>query len=127
FDGAVAQSINGTAPSQTFFNFVVNKGGGSTLNTGGSTTSVTVNNLTMTLGTFTAPATLDINGNTLLTAGTLTAGANITAAGNWTNNGGTFTGGTGTVAFDGGVGQTIGGATATTFNNLTTANANGVA
>ena len=98
------------------------------MSVGGSTTTVTMNNLTMTLGAFTAPGatTLDINGNTLLTAGTLTAGGNITAAGNWTNNGGVLTPGSGTVTFDGGAGQTIGGTTATTFNNLTNSNASGL-
>lgn len=126
FTGGAAHAINGTAAAQTFNNFIVNKSGGA-LTVGGSTTSLTVNNLTMTLGSFTAPATLDINGNTLLSAGTLTSGANITAAGNWTNNGGTLAGGVGTVTFDGGVGQTIGGTAATTFSNLTNGNANGLA
>ena len=125
FNGAGAQAINGTAASQTFGNFAVNKSAGA-LSAGGSTTSITTNNLTMTLGTFTAPATLDINGNTLLTAGTLTAGTSITAAGSWTNNGATFTAGAGTVTFDGGAGQTIGGTTATTFNNLTNSDAGGI-
>ena len=127
FNGGAAQTLGGTAGSQTFNNFTVNKGGG-TLSVGGSTTTVTTNNLTMTLGAFTAPGatTLDINGNTLLTAGTLTAGGNITAAGNWTNNGGVLTPGSGTVTFDGGAGQTIGGTTATTFNNLTNSNASGL-
>ena len=119
FDGGLAQSINGTAASQTFNNVAINKGGASTLNTGGSTVSLIINDLTMTLGTFTAPATLDINGNTLLTAGTLTAGANITAAGNWTNNGGTFTPGTGLVTFDGTTANNLNGTAATqTFNNF---------
>ena len=119
FDGGLAQSINGTAASQTFNNVAINKGGASTLNTGGSTVSLITNDFTMTLGTFTAPATLDINGNTLLTAGTLTAGANITAAGNWTNNGGTFTPGTGLVTFDGTTANNLNGTAATqTFNNF---------
>ena len=126
FNGSGAQLIGGTAAAQTFNNFIVNKSAGA-LTVGGSTTSITTNNLTMTLGSFTAPATLDINGNALLSAGTLTSGANITVAGNWTNNGGTFNGGTGTVTFDGGVGQTIGGTTATTFFSLTNGNANGLA
>ncbi len=123
FDGGtIAQTIGGTAASQTFNNFAVNKVGAPTLSTGGSTTSLIMNNLTMTLGNFTAPATLDINGNTLLTAGTLTAGANITAAGNWTNNGGTFTPGSGLVTFDGATANTLTGSAVTqTFNNVTIA------
>ena len=118
WDGAVAQQINGTPVTQTFNNFVVNKSA-NTLSTGGSTTALVVNNLTMTLGTFTAPASLDINGNTLLTAGTLTAGAAITAAGSWTNNGGTFTPGSGTVTFDtSSVSNLNGTAASQTFNNF---------
>ena len=81
----------------------------------------------MTLGSFTAPATLDINGNALFTAGTLTSGANITVARKLDQQWRRFTGGAGTVTFDGGVGQTIGGTTATTFNSLTNGNANGLA
>src|SRR5439155_13697193 len=46
---------------------------------------------------------------------------------NWTNNGATFTSGSSTVTFDGGAGQTIGGTTATTFNNLTNSDAGGIA
>jgi hypothetical protein len=126
FTGGAAQAINGLAAAQAFNDVIVNKSGGA-LTVGGSTTSVTTNNLTMTLGSFTAPATLDINGNALLSAGTLASGANITVGGNWTNNGGAFTAGTGTVTFDGGAGQAIGGTAATTFNNLTTGNASGIA
>jgi hypothetical protein len=88
--------------------------------------NLTFNNLTTVTG---GPATLDVNGNLQITQGTFVAGASlsITVAGNWTNNGGTFTPGTGTVTFDGGVGQTIGGTTATTFNNLTNGNVSGLA
>ena len=111
FNGGAAQSINGTANTQTFDNLTVNKTVGIAVTVGGSTT------------------TLDINGNVILTQGIFAAGTAtaITVAGNWTNNGGVFTPGTGTVTFDGGGGQTIGGTTATTFNNLTNANASGLA
>src|SRR5574341_328906 len=119
FNGSGTQTIGGTTVTQTFNNFVVNKSGG-TLATGGSTTGMVVNDLTMTAGTFNAPASLDINGNTLLSGGTLNAGTSITAAGNWTNNGGTFTPGSGTVTFDGSGAQTINGTAASqTFNNFT--------
>ncbi len=111
FNGGTAQSIGGSATTQTFDNFTVIKSGGSTLTVVADTTALDINgNVTLTLGTF--------------DAGTATA---ITVAGNWTNNGGVFTPGTGTVTFDGGVGQAIGGTTATTFNNLTNANASGLA
>ncbi len=118
WDGSGAQQINGSPVTQTFNHFTVNKSA-NILSTGGSTTALVVSNLTMTLGTFTAPASLDINGNTLLTAGTLTAGAAITAAGSWTNNGGTFTPGSGTVTFDTSSVSTLGGSAVTqTFNNF---------
>ena len=111
FNGGGAQSIGGSATTQNFDNFIVNKGGASTLSVAASTNTLDINgNVTLTLGTF--------------AAGTATA---ITVAGNWTNNGGAFTPGTGTVTFDGGAGQAIGGTTSTTFNNLTSANANGLA
>jgi fibronectin-binding autotransporter adhesin len=97
FNGSGAQSINGTSTTQTFYNLIVNKGGSSLLNTGGSTTALIVNDLTMTLGDFTAPAAFTINGNALLSSGNLTAGTNLTARGDWTNNGGSFTPGTNTL------------------------------
>src|SRR5207244_4591864 len=64
--------------------------------------SLTTNDLTLTAGTFNAPATLDINGNTLITTGTFNAGTTITAGGNWTNNASAsaFVPGSGTVTFD---------------------------
>jgi hypothetical protein len=110
FNGSGAQSLGGSATTQTFDNFTVNKGGGT---------------LTVVADT----NTLDINGNVTLTLGTFDAGTAtaINVARDWTNNGGVFTPGTGMVTFDGGVGQLIGGTTATTFNNLTNANANGLA
>jgi G8 domain-containing protein len=81
--------------------------------TGGPTAQLVTNNLTVrndvTIG---AGATLNAN-NLDLSVGDGNAG------GNWTNNG-SFTAGTGTVILTGGfAGQAIGGASATTFNNLT--------
>ena len=109
FNGGGAQTLGGTAASQSFNNFTVNKGGGA-LTGGGST------------------ATLTIGGNLTLTAGTFAAGTatTINVAGAWANNGGTFNAGAGTVNFNGGAPQTISGTPATTFNNLTNSNANGL-
>ncbi|MEN6473902.1 MAG: hypothetical protein ABFD81_07815 [Syntrophaceae bacterium] len=126
FDGTGGQSINGTAASQTFYNVVLSKTAGQTLSVGGSTTSLTLNNLTLATGNFTAPDTLTIGGGATLTAGTFTAGANINIAGDWTNNGATFTPGSGTVTFGGSSTQTLGGTSTTTFNNLTLNNAGGL-
>ncbi len=59
------------------------------------------------------------NFNNIVIANTLNVGSvNLSVAGNWTNNG-TFTAGTGTVTFNSTSEQTIGGSTATAFNNLT--------
>lgn len=61
---------------------------------------------------------LQIRGDVLIVAGTLnTNNNNITVGGNWTNSG-TFTAGSATVTFDGAGMQTLGGSTATTFNNV---------
>lgn len=85
--------------------------------------ATTYRNLTVTnVGVKTIPSDLTINGNlTINTGSTLTAPAggsdDLTVAGNWVNNG-TFNGGDDLVTFNGGT-QTIGGSTATTFNNLT--------
>ncbi len=117
FDGTAGQTINGTAASQTFNHITISKTAGTLLNTGGSTTSLTVNSLTETTGNFTAPAALDINGNFVHSAGTFTAGANITIAGNWTNNATGFGANGGTVTFDG-VTQTLGGTAGTSFGTL---------
>jgi Domain of unknown function (DUF4214) len=109
FNGGAAQTLGGTAVTQTFNNFTVNKAGG-TLTVGGSTTTLNVGgNVTLTLGTF--------------AAGTATT-MNVT--GNWANNGGSFTAGAGTVTFNGGAGQTISGTAATVFNNLTNGDAGGI-
>jgi len=119
FNGTGAQSILGTATSQTFYGLIVAKTAGQTLSVSGSTTSLTVTNFTETTGNFTASATMDINGNIILTAGTYTAGTTTTVFGNWTNNGGTFTPGTNTVTFDGTSTQTIQGTSdSQTFYNV---------
>ncbi|MBF8296366.1 MAG: hypothetical protein HW389_2911, partial [Bacteroidetes bacterium] len=72
-----AQTIGGTAASQTFNNLTINKAAGILLSVGGSTTSLTVNNLTETLGNFTAPATMSVTGALTRTAGTFTAGTDL--------------------------------------------------
>lgn len=92
FNGTTAQAINGSAGTQTFYNLTVNNPG-QTVTVGGSTTTLALNTMTLTAGTF--------------AAGTATT---ITVTGDWTNNGGSFTPGTGTVNFTSTTAaQTIGG------------------
>ncbi len=119
FDGSVDQQISNTSASFSIHNVTVSKTLGTNLSTGGSITTLYVNNYTNTSGNFTAPPTLNITGNVVLTAGTFTAGANITHSGNWTNNGGTFTHNNGTITFNGAGTQTINGTAASqTFYNV---------
>ncbi|MCX5696947.1 MAG: hypothetical protein NTU54_03075, partial [Candidatus Omnitrophica bacterium] len=122
FNGAGAQAINGTSNSQTFNNLIIQKAAGTTLSVGGSTTSLTVNNLTETTGNFIAPATLNINGNLTITGGTFTAGANTNIKGGWSKAiAATFTPNSGTVTFTGTGASAISGSSA--FYNLTCATA----
>jgi flagellar assembly factor FliW len=124
FTGTGAQAINGTSTSQTFNHVVIAKTAGTTLSVGGSTATLTTNNLTETTGNFTAPVTLNINAGTAstltLSAGTFTAGSAINITGDWTKAiGATFTPGTGTVTFTGTGAQAINGtSTSQTFNHV---------
>ncbi len=63
-----------------------------------------------------------------ITGGTYDATTqNTTLLGDWLNNGGSYTGtGSATMIFNGSTGQSIGGTSSTTFNNLTVDNAAGV-
>jgi hypothetical protein len=110
FNGGAAQALNGSAATQTFFNFTVNKGGG-TLTVGGSTTTLTLGGaLTLTAGTF--------------AAGTATT---VNLAGDWANNSAAaaFAAGTSNVNLNGSIAQVIGGTFATTFRSLTLSNSAG--
>ncbi len=120
FNGSGAQQILGTLVTETYNDVVINKSVGTLLNVAGSTTTVNVNNLTMTQGNFTPPATLSIAASLTGTTGTFTAGTNINVSGNWTNNGVTFTPGANTVTFNSTTAaQAIKGSAVTqTFNNL---------
>jgi hypothetical protein len=81
---------------------------GATLNTSSS------NNYSLTIGgVFTNNGVLTINGSS------------VNIVGSWINNG-TFNSGTGTVSFNGGQSQIIGGTGVNTFNNLTVSNASGL-
>jgi hypothetical protein len=114
FNGSGAQLINGTSATRTFYNMVVAKTAGQTLSTGGSVTTLTVNDFTQTTGNFTAPVTFTVNGNVQLSSGTFSIGT-VTVGGNWTNDGGSVNG---TSVIFSGTSKTIGGTTATTFPDL---------
>ncbi|HPS65961.1 MAG TPA: hypothetical protein PK447_10335, partial [Ignavibacteria bacterium] len=92
----------------------------------------TVNNLILSgSGTKTLAAATTVNGALTIGSGatfTVVNGTNnfaLTSNGDFTNNG-TFTAGTGTVTLSGSSAQTLGGNTATTFNNLAMNNSAGV-
>lgn len=115
FTGTGTQTINGTSTSISFYNVEINKSVASTLNRGGSVVTITTNNILQTQGNFTAPPTLNINGDYSLVDGTFTASTTINIYGNWSHsNSGSavFTPGVGTVHFLGGADQTIGGTAA---------------
>ena len=105
FNGGGAQSINGPATSETFYDVEIG-------NTGTATVS---NSLNMIIQD---DLTIDAGGT--LASGTL---ATIYIGYQWINNGGTFNPSTGTVNFNGGWYNYItGSATDATFNNLTVTN-----
>lgn len=124
FNGTLAQQINGTVASQTFYNIIISKSVGTLLSCGGSTITLNTNNVTMNTGDFNAPATLNLNGSgtasMILNGGNFTAGTLVTIRGNWTNNGGTFIPNGGLVRFEQGTNpQNINGTVATqTFYNV---------
>ncbi len=129
---------------QTTASFTLNSRRGIALASGGATFDTTAATTLTYAGTATgagsltkagggslglAAATASVGGVTL--SGGVLIGPTATpfaVAGNWTNNVGTaaFTGGTGSVSLGGAASQTVGGTSATTFNSLTIANANGV-
>jgi len=121
FTGTGAQVINGSALSQTFQNLVVAKTAGTALTVTGSTITLNLsNNLTLTTGNFTSPATFNVAGTVFINGGIFTAGANIFVGDNWSKaTAATFTAGGGTVTFNGTGAQVINGTSASqTFNNV---------
>ncbi|MBI1835701.1 MAG: hypothetical protein HYR91_00395 [Flavobacteriia bacterium] len=114
---------------------VLTIGAGTTLATGNYNCTIAgnwVNNgtaFTAGTGTVTFDGTSTISGSTVTTfnnviiTGTYTGASSgtLNLGGNWTNNG-TFNHNSGTVVFNGSSAQTLGGSSASTFNNLTISN-----
>jgi hypothetical protein len=118
FDGTSAQEIKGAAQT-TFYDLDVNNTGGTLT---GTTPLIVTHNLTLTAGSFAPASASDLTNITIASGTTLTApSGTLTVSGSFTNDG-TFTPGSGTVSFDGTSAQVIGGAHATSFNNLTVNN-----
>ncbi len=104
-------------------NLVLSSGTGApTINVSGN---VIINSGLLDLGTSSGAPQLIIAGHFEQSGGTLQRGGSgnrtISLAGNWTRTGGTFTSTGIEVVFNGTTEQTIGGSSATTFNNLTVA------
>ncbi|MBI3220407.1 MAG: T9SS type A sorting domain-containing protein [Bacteroidetes bacterium] len=120
FNGTGAQAINGTAVTQTFSAIIINKTSGA-VTVGGSLTTINATTFTQTLGDFSGPATLSVSAGITLTAGTHTAGAaiNITGGNFTNNNGATFVPGSNTLTFSSGAAQAINGTlVAQTLGNI---------
>ena len=125
FNGTGAQSISGTA-SVNFNHLAIAKTAGTTLSFGVGTSSVSTQNLTLTSGNFTSPVSLTVNGNLTVSSGNFTAtSGTVNIKGNVTNNA-AFNHNNGTVALNGTSLQTIGGSSATAFNQLQVNNAAGI-
>ena len=122
-NGSGAQSIGGSSPVE-LYNLVVNNTGSTTITTSQALT--VTNALTLTDGTLKPAAGSSFNDITIGQDGVLDGSAgNLVVLGDWTNNG-DFNAGTGTVTFNGGATQTVGGSASTHFNDLVVSNASAV-
>jgi hypothetical protein len=125
---------NQTVSNESYGHLMLSSSGGTSvtktmpsgsLSTAGNLTSSATG--TGTSVAFSALGAMTIGGNVWLGASTTMNGGSYThtVRGNWTNDG-TFNASTGTISIAGTTSQTIGGASTTTFNNLTIANTSAV-
>ncbi len=113
-----AISITGTLNAPTGnMNVSGNWNNVGTFNAGAVSNTVTFNGTT----SFTGSGLTQFSGIVIANASTLNSSSTLRVAGNFTNNG-TFNHNTGTVLFNGSSAQSIAGATAATFNNITVTN-----
>jgi hypothetical protein len=125
---------NQTVSNESYGHLVLSSSGGTSVTkTMPSGSLTTAGNLTSsatgtgTSVTFSALGSMTIGGNVWIGASTTMNGGSYThtVRGNWTDDG-TFNGSTGTISIAGTTSQTIGGASTTTFRNLTIANTSAV-
>lgn len=108
-------NITGTLNAPATMSVAGNWSNSGTFNRGLASNNVTFNGTT----SFTGPGTTTFSSITI--SGTLNSSATLRVAGNFSNNG-SFVAGTGTLLLNGSSVQSIGGTTATTFNNITVTN-----
>ncbi len=124
FNGSTNQTQPIISGFLHFYNINIDKASGTMTS---EYTWVVDNNFNLSNGSFFPAGNSAFKNITIGGGGILTAqSGNISVSGNWTNNGGAFTPGAGTIVFNGTTAQTIGGSSATTFNNLTDSNSTGV-
>ncbi|MGD0711065.1 MAG: hypothetical protein ABR968_07755 [Bacteroidales bacterium] len=115
FNGTANQKIQGSIPTEGYWNFVIANTGAAGNNTvdASSFANLSTQNFTQNAGNFTSPIIFYINGIFTQNAGTflIDNGYNLYVGGNWLYNGGTLTiNPTSQITLDGTSGQTIGGA-----------------
>ena len=127
FDGTSAQVISGSSAA-TFANLTVAAGASLSVNAvTPATPAPTVTGILTVNGAFAAPAGTSLHEVSIGAAGTFDAPAGALSISGDLTNAGAFNANGGTVTFNGTAAQTIGGANAVNFNNLTVNNTSSTA